>query len=208
MYLPSSYEQSHLPTLHAFIRRHAFATLISPHEGVQVSHLPILLRPQPEGPGVLVGHMARANRHWQAFDGDRRSVCVFHGPHAYVSPSWYQDLPAVPTWNYAVVHVSGRPRIMEDPRWMGELMDETLRQFEPALLDPGFRGHAPKELRDEMLPQIVGFEMPIDELQGKFKLGQNRSAEDRAGVVEHLRAQGGDDALALAELMREASASR
>src|SRR5689334_3134914 len=96
MYLPSSFEQSDLPTLHAFIRQYSFATLISPHEGVQVTHLPVLLRPQAEGRGALVGHVARANAHWRAFDGARRSVCVFHGPHAYISPSWYQDLPAVP----------------------------------------------------------------------------------------------------------------
>lgn len=208
MYLPKSFQQSDLQTLHAFMRRHSFATVISPHDRLHISHIPLLLRPQPEGRGMLVGHVARANPHWRAFDGERLTVCVFHGPHAYISPSWYQDLPAVPTWNYAVVHVSGRPRIVEDVRWMGQLMDETLQEFEPALLDPEVRGHPPQELRTELLQQIVGFEMPIEAIEGKFKLGQNRSAEDQASLIEQLGGQGGDDGPALVELMRQWAGSR
>jgi transcriptional regulator len=208
MYLPKSFQESDLQTLHAFMRRYPFATVISHDEGAQVSHIPLLVRPQPEGRGTLLGHVARANRHWRAFDGERTTICVFHGPHAYVSPSWYQALPAVPTWNYAVVHATGRPRIVEDPRWMAQLMEQTLQEFEPALLDPEVRGHPPQELRAQLLQQIVGFEMPIDEIEGKFKLGQNRSAADQASIAEHLRTQPGDDGPALVELMRQWSAAR
>jgi transcriptional regulator len=208
MYLPKTFQQSDLPTLHEFMRRYPFATVISQDERARVSHIPLLLSSQAEGPGMLMGHVARANHHWRLFDGNHATVCVFHGPHAYVSPSWYQDLPAVPTWNYAVVHASGRPRIVEDPQWMARLMDQTLQQFEPALLDPAARAHVPPELRAELLPQIVGFEMPIDELEGKFKLGQNRSTADQSSIAQHLRAQGSDDGAALVELMERWSTGR
>lgn len=201
LYVPKSFCESDLRELHEFVRRHAFATVISHAENLHVSHLPLILLSDRGSNGTLVGHMARANGHWRDFDGRRSATCVFHGPHAYISPSWYKERLAVPTWNYAVVHATGRPRLSEESEALAELIERTLAEFEPALLNPDADGHPPVAYRAPLLEQIVGFEIPIEELEGKFKLGQNRSPEDQAGIAEALARQGGE-AAALLELMR------
>jgi transcriptional regulator len=135
--------------------------------------------------------LARANAHWRDFNGETETTCVFHGPHAYISPTWYTERPAVPTWNYAVVHAIGTPTVIDDQQRLAEIIDETLGTFEPALRDPAADGHLPEAYRAPLLKAIVGFEMPIERLDGKFKLGQNRSAEDQVGIRAALQAQGG-----------------
>jgi transcriptional regulator len=117
---------------------------------------------------------------------ETRTTCVFHGPHAYISPTWYTERPAVPTWNYAVVHAIGTPTVIDDQRRLAEIIDETLGTFEPALRDAAADGYLPEAYRAPLLKAIVGFEMPIERLDGKFKLGQNRSAEDQAGIKVHI----------------------
>ena len=109
MYIPKSFQVTDPEVLAAFIRAHSFATLVSAVDGTPfATHLPLLL-----DQGTLLGHVARANPHWQAFDGQREALAIFHGPHAYISPTWYATGPAVPTWNYAAVHVYGAPRLIE-----------------------------------------------------------------------------------------------
>ncbi|MBZ4371731.1 FMN-binding negative transcriptional regulator [Corallococcus sp. AS-1-6] len=207
LYTPRTFQESDLPTLHAFMKQHSFATVISQGAGHNVSHVPLLLVPGQGDKGTLMGHLARANPHWKDFNGEQPVLCVFHGPHAYISPTWYKVRPAVPTWNYAVVHALGRPRLIDTPAELSKLIDVTLAEYEPAIGAPSHEAYLPDELRARMLEQIVGFELPIEELQGKFKLGQNRSAEDQAGMMEALAGQGGD-ALALLELMRERARAR
>ena len=185
------------------MRRHAFATLISYDGALHISHLPLVLLADRGNKGTLLGHMARANNQWRDFDGQRPVTCIFHGPHAYVSPSWYRDQPAVPTWNYAVVHATGRPRAIETPEALDSLVCRTIAEFEPALLDPSAASHPPAAYRASLLQQIVGFEIAIEELNGKFKLGQNRSPQDRQGITNALAERGEEQATALLDLMSE-----
>ena len=118
MYTPESFKVSDLPTLHAEMERSNFATMISPEPegGLQVTHLPLLLKSDHGRLGTLAGHVAKANPHWKLFGTRRETLAIFHGPHAYVSPRWYRTEVAVPTWNYVAVHAFGTPRIVQDPQ--------------------------------------------------------------------------------------------
>jgi transcriptional regulator len=202
VYLPRSFHESNINVLHELMRRWSFATVISHDAELHVSHLPLLVASERGPKGTLLGHMARANKHWRDFDGRRSATCVFHGPHAYISPSWYKQQPAVPTWNYAVVHASGRPRIVDDPAALEELLDQTMAVFDPALANPAAPGHPPADYRASLLAAIVGFEIAIEHIEGKLKLGQNRSAEDQAGIARALAEQGGAST-ALLDLMTD-----
>lgn len=201
LYVPDSFREADVAVMQEFMRRYPFATIISCRDGMHVSHLPMLLDPRRGQYGTIVGHMARANAHWHDFNGETAATCVFHGPHAYVSPTSYAQRPAVPTWNYAVVHAIGTPAVVDDQQRLARIIDETLGTFDPALRDPAADGHPPEGYQTPLLKAIVGFEMPIERLDGKFKLGQNRSAEDQAGIRAALEAQGGS-ALELLALMQ------
>jgi transcriptional regulator len=193
LYSPAHFAQADRAAAHALIAAHPFATLITAVDGGEprISHLPLLL----EG-DALIGHVARANPHWQAF-GLGATVAVFHGPHAYVSPRWYTE-PArmVPTWNYATVHVGGRPDLLG----VEESADSLLKLSRA--FDPDWRADAATV--DRLLPGIVAFRMPIASCTAKFKMSQNRSADDRRGVIKGLLAAGTADADAVAHWMRGA----
>jgi transcriptional regulator len=197
MYIPPSFRVDERGVLFDFIDRHSFATVISTVEGLPfASHLPLLLDRER---GVLQGHMARANPQWQTFDGSAQILAIFHGPHAYISPSWYASSPAVPTWNYAVVHVTGTPHLL-DADALADVVARTVRKYESFQPTP-WPYDLPADYRDKLLKAIVGFEIPIARLEGKFKLGQNRTTYDRAGMLAHLTA-GDADSQALAEFKR------
>ena len=189
MYTPENFKVSDLQTLHLDMERWNFATLITPDAqgGLQVTHLPLLLKRDAGGLGVLAGHMAKANAHWKAFNADRESLAIFHGPHAYISPRWYHTDQAVPTWNYVVVHAFGRPRLLEGTESMqAHLMQ--LIQFHEGIGPSSWR---PEKLSQEtyaaLLKAIVCFEMPILGIEGKAKLGQNRSRQDILGLIQGLQ---------------------
>jgi transcriptional regulator len=203
MYIPKPFAVTDEAVLDEFIRQNSFATLVSCVDGVPfATHLPVLLdRSQPPN-GVLLGHVARANPHWHAFDGEQQALVIFQGPHAYVSPSWYETSPAVPTWNYTAAHVYGRPRAIHDEARLGALVDRLVRVYEAAQPQP-WPGDLPADFKRGMLSAIVGFEMPIERTEGKFKLSQNRPEEDRHGVVRHFEADPDPTAQALADLMRK-----
>ncbi len=190
MYTPENFKVSDLQTMHADMERWNFATLITPDtEGdLQVTHLPLLLQRDAGRLGMLAGHMAKANAHWKAFSTPRESLAIFHGPHAYISPRWYGTDEAVPTWNYVVVHAFGMPRVVQG----SESMEAHLRQ-----LIHYHEGTGPESWRSEKLPQetfaelmkaVVCFEMPISRIEGKAKLGQNRSRRDIVGLIQGLQA--------------------
>lgn len=191
MFIPGSFRIDDRDTLLAFIKRYGFATLVSTDAaGVPTAtHVPLLLDREA---GVLLGHIARANPHWELF-GDRESLAVFHGPHAYISPSWYTVGPAVPTWNYAAVHVYGVPTVIDADR-TADVVDRLVTKYEKPRQNP-WTGELPEDYRRRLLAGIVGFELPLTRIEGKFKLGQNRSADDRAGTVAGLRADGGEGEL-------------
>ncbi|GGY05067.1 hypothetical protein GCM10007160_35950 [Litchfieldella qijiaojingensis] len=173
--------QMHLEQAHALIEEFSFGVLVS--EGLQATHLPFLLERNEGEHGTLYGHLARANPHGRGLHG-QRVLTIFNGPHAYISPTWYAKKPAVPTWNYAVVHAEGTLELL-DSSTTNEILDKTLAKYEPELLDdPETLSDA---LRDKLLPAIVGVRIRIHEIHGKAKLGQHRSQEDQAGVAAGLR---------------------
>lgn len=203
MYVPASFNADEKdPRVRQLIAAHPFATLITPTpEQLWVSHVPLLARPaQADGAVVLTGHLARANGHWRAL-GAGETTAIFHGPHAYVSPTWYATAPAVPTWNYAVVHAIGRAALLDDEVASLENVSALTRTFEdPAA--PWQPVALPDDLRRSLLGAIVGFELRVARLEAKLKLGQNRAPADRRGAIARLEASGDDGARALAALMR------
>ncbi|WP_028009214.1 FMN-binding negative transcriptional regulator [Solimonas flava] len=191
LYTPGHFEGRDRAAALRLIAAHPFATLVTTVAGdePQITHLPLLQQGD-----ALHGHMARANPHWQAF-AHGRTVAIFHGPHAYVSPRWYET-PAqhVPTWNYAVVHVAGRPQLVE-----GMAALDSLRALS-AHFDPDF--DADPQRVERLAAAIVAFRLPLERLDAKFKMNQNRTAADRAGVIAALAAQPAAADRAVAEWMR------
>jgi transcriptional regulator len=200
MYTPSAFKVDDLPALHDMMRVHSFATLIaSENEAFEVSHLPLLLEDRGAY-GTLIGHMARANNQWKLFDGRRTALAIFHGPHAYISPSWYQTHPSVPTWNYVAIHASGSPRLVDNPAEALDILTKTVAKYESAFEKP-WKMEIEEELLQKLMAQIVMFEMEITHLEGKFKLGQNRPAKDFPGVIDALQKSNDTSARETANLM-------
>lgn len=186
MWTPRPFRQEDVQTLHALMRRHNFAVLFSQADGrPYATHLPFMID-ENRGPyGTLVGHMARANPHWKRFDDATQVLVVFQGPHAYISPSWYEDQVTVPTWNYAAVHAYGIPRLIHEPERLRPMVGELTRLHETAVGSTWDLDQA-KPVMDTELKAIVGFEIPIDRLEGKYKFNQNRSRADQEGVIRAL----------------------
>jgi transcriptional regulator len=210
VYVPEAFAESDREALHALMRAHAFALLVTGGDGGPVAtHLPLHLDASRGPHGTLVGHLARANPQWGAFDGRTPALVVFFGPHAYVSPRWYAAARNVPTWNYVTVHATGAPRVIEDEARVRESLRNLMQENEAhldgeaAALGAGPRGFdaIPADYVGALLRGIVAFELPIETLAGKRKLSQNKGAADRAGVVAGLRATGGGEALAIAALV-------
>lgn len=193
MYTPAQFKVSDLPTLHADMQRWNFATLITPDakDGPQVTHLPLLLDRGRGRFGVLAGHMARANPHWKAFGGSRESLAIFQGPHGYISPRWYVSETAVPTWNYVAVHASGEPRLVEGTEAMVAHLNALIRYHEGTGTESWRPDGLPADTFAALLKGIVCFEMPIARIEGKAKLGQNRSQDDVLGAIRGLQASDG-----------------
>ena len=208
LYTPRSFAVEDAHAVAQLLREHPFATLITPGDpDPAVSHVPLQYRGEPKGQGVLLGHMARANPHWQRF-GDAASVAIFHGPHAYVSPSWYeQPATAVPTWNYAVAHVHGRVELMRDAAETRSLLEEMIQRYEGGRPQPWALQLEGRPLQ-AMLDAIVGFRLVIERIDAKLKLSQNRSETDRERVTAALRSEGYADALATAEWMERYAKKR
>ena len=154
-----------------------------------------------------MAHMARANPQWKTFTNDDAAddpevLVIFQGPHAYISPSWYESTVAVPTWNYTAVHVYGRPRLIVDDAELEELLAKTLDKFESPMAVPWKDENAP-DLREPLKKAIVGFEIEATRIEAKFKLGQNRSIEDAQGTCTALDESANPTDRQLAELMRQ-----
>jgi len=201
MYVPPAFRIEDASKLAAFIQRHSFATLIT-HDGNApfASHLPILFRPSVGGHGTLVSHMARANPQWSHFASGSEVLAIFHGPHSYISPSWYHTEVAVPTWNYATVHAYGVPTVFSEHERVVSLLRETVSAYEASFKQP-WPGDLPGDFRDKLMQNIVAFEIPITRVEGKFKLGQNRPAADIQGVFDALSRSDDADSRALARMM-------
>jgi transcriptional regulator len=205
MYVPKHFEAVDVAWCHALIRREPFAILVGVDEAGApfATHLPVLLDEAPTPRGTLLGHVARPNPQWRLFAPDRPVLVVFPGAHAYVSPSWYGQHPAVPTWNYVAVHAYGVPRVMDDPGWVREFLGRLVRTFEDGRPAPWRLDGLPDAYVETMMRGIVAFEIPIDRLEGKAKLSQNRPIADQARVRAALAAEDDPLASAVAALMAE-----
>jgi transcriptional regulator len=202
VYLPRAFAARDDDAVAQAIRDYPLATLITPTDGEpQITHLPLLHRALPLPHGMLIGHVARANPHWR-YLANRASLAVFHGPHAYVSPSWYSEPAAmVPTWNYIAVHVHGDVELVDDPAGKLATVQELTRTFETPRPVPWQLQLEGTKL-DAMIGAIVAFRMKVTRVDAKFKLSQNRSPADQARVVAALAGEGRAEALATAEWMK------
>ncbi|MDG2049900.1 MAG: FMN-binding negative transcriptional regulator [Myxococcota bacterium] len=187
MYLPSHFKEQDESVLYAFMRAHPFATLVtSSSEGPIASHLPVYLDEQKEAKACrLLGHVARANSHWEHFASHEKSLLIFHGPHGYISPTWYQSDHLVPTWNYASVHVTGQIRVLEDPRDVRSVLNCLVDQFEKSRPEP-WQNQLGSDVMKGLMHAIVAFEFHVQDIEGKFKLGQNRAPADQLASLEGL----------------------
>ncbi len=201
MYVPPIFAVRDTAGLHALIESYSFATLVSTGaDGMMSTHVPVLLDRERGPHGTLLVHLARANPHGRAMDG-QDVLAIFLGPHGYISPSWYDTHPSVPTWNYAAVHAYGRARIVDDPARLADIVQRLTVQYESGRAQPWKMAGLPQEYVAGMLRGIVGFEIEIARLEGKHKLSQNRNATDRRNVIAALGASTNAEDRALAEYM-------
>lgn len=201
MYLQSAFQEDRAELQHGLIRAHPLGTLIVAAGGsVTADLLPFILYPGEGERGVLRAHVARANPVWQALKEEGECLVVFQGANDYISPSWYaskaEHHKVVPTWNYATVQVRGTARVVEEARWLRSLLDDLTAMREARLPQPWKLADAPPAFVESMMQAIIGIELPIASIVGKWKVSQNRSEADREGVLAGLRAQPGGEAMA------------
>jgi transcriptional regulator len=207
MYLPKHFEETRIDVLHGLIHEHPLGALVTlTPRGLDANHIPFEVDPAPAPLGTLRGHVARANPVWRELARDVDALVIFQGPGTYVSPAWYptkqQTAKVVPTWNYAVVHAHGALRVIEDRAWLRDFVTALTDRHEAARPDRWRVTDAPADYIEAQLGAIVGLELTITRLVGKWKMSQNRPAQDRAGVEEALRRDGGDAGRVIAELVR------
>lgn len=210
MYVPPHFEETRPEVLHELIREHALAALVTlGSEGLNANHIPLELDPAPAPFGTLRGHVARGNPVWRDFSLDVEALAVFQGPQAYISPSWYETKretgKVVPTYNYIVVHAYGPMRVIEDRAWLRGLVERLTNRYEAGSAEPWKVTDAPADFVEQMLGAIVGIEIPLTKLLGKWKVSQNRPAVDREGVVAALRESSGRDGQAMSALVKKAA---
>jgi len=205
MYVPSHFAETRTEVMHDLIRAHGLGTLVTLDEnGLNANHIPFEIDGEGEF-GILRGHVARANPVWKnASTVD--AMVVFQGPQAYITPSWYEtkktDGRVVPTYNYIAVHAYGTLRAVEDAAWLHDFVSRLTNRYEAPRSAPWAVDDAPAEYVDKLLNAIVGIEIPVKRLVGKWKVSQNRPAVDREGVVAGLVEAGSDEAQAMAQAVK------
>ena len=202
MYVPAAFRQIDRAKLFEFIEGHSFGLLVSRLGGeLYATHLPMLLDAEAGPNGQLVGHVARANRQWKELEG-QHVVAVFTGPHAYVSPTWYESENVVPTWNYVAAHVYGRCELVEDEQAVAGILAEYVTTYEGSMPAPWTLDPQSPFFR-KMVGAVVGFRIPIASIEGKWKLGQNHPPERRRKVARRLAASEDPSSQAIARLIAE-----
>lgn len=216
MYEVEAFREARVEVMHALIKAHPLATLVTQMttgaQGLEANHIPLLIDPEPAPFGTLRGHVARANPLWRTFNAAMETLAVFQGPQGYITPSWYpsksQHGKVVPTWNYAVVHAHGPLKIIDDAQWLRKLVTRlTASQESPRRkASPGDRPwqvtDAPADYIDTMLKAIIGIEIPVRRLQGKWKMSQNRLPQDRDGVIAGLEQRSDEASRAMLDALR------
>ncbi len=212
MYIPAHFAESRTEVLHRLIHEHPLATLVTfGANELNANHIPFELDPAPAPFGTLRGHVARANPVWKTFSQDVEALLVFQGPQHYISPSWYptkkESGKVVPTFNYIVVHAYGPLRVIDDKKWLRGLVGRLTQRHESASAQPWEVSDAPDDYVEQMLGAIVGIEIPITRLVGKWKASQNQPAANRESVVGELGKIATADAAAMAGFVRQAMKS-
>jgi transcriptional regulator len=210
MYIPSSYAEHDLPTLHAYLEAHPLGAIVTNSEatGLYATHLPLLLDRSAGAMGTLFGHLARANPHSKLLtETPTPTLVIFAGPDAYITPNWYQTkqetAKVVPTWNYAAVHAFGAVRLREDPEFLREHLEQLTTRHESKHEHPWKVSDAPNDFIEQQMKAIVGVEVTIERLEGKWKMSQNRSAADVDGVIRGLNVSSSAQDHAVAGIVAE-----
>ncbi|MES2391762.1 MAG: FMN-binding negative transcriptional regulator [Acidobacteriota bacterium] len=206
MYIPKANEETRLPVLHAHIRAHPFATLITMGAtSLTATHLPLVLEDDGSDFGLLKGHISRANPQHKDLNPSVEALAIFAGDHHYITPNWYPSKhetgKQVPTWNYAVTHAYGPLRLVEDPHWLLAHLTSLTNIHEASFPQPWHVDDAPPDFIQQMLHGIIGLELPIRKLEGKWKISQNRTPQDREGVKQGLSQLDTPESLAMKSLM-------
>ena len=206
MYTPKHFEEPRIEVLHELMRARPLATLVTlTSGGLNANHVPLHLADTPAPFGTLRGHVARANPVWRDFAKDVEALAMFHGPDCYITPSWYatkqETGKVVPTWNYAVVHAYGTLRIIDDAVWVRAQIEALTAHNEAGFARPWSVSDAPHEYTEKRIGAIVGFEIVITKLTGKWKVSQNQPAQNQASVIEGLNNSGLRDAAEMAALV-------
>ena len=207
MYVPKHFEEPRVEVLHALIRACPLGALVVPTAGGLVAnHIPFEISPEPAPLGTLRAHVARANPVWRDAAPGGEALVIFQGPDAYVSPAWYptkkETGKVVPTWNYAVAHAYGPVRFIDDRTWLRAFVEMLTDRHEAGRPEPWKVTDAPGDFVDTLVGAIIGVEIPLTRLVGKWKVSQNRPAHDREGVAEALGRDGSDAAATMARLVR------
>jgi len=207
MYNPPHFEESRVDVLQQLMLQEPFAAVVTLcASGLNANHLPLEVDVSTPPFGLLRGHVSRANPMWKEAQSSVETLVIFAGPHHYVTPEWYptkaETGKSVPTWNYVVVHAYGTPRFIEDPAWLRAHVERLTNRHEAGRPAPWQVSDAPEDYVQKQLKGIVGFELPIARISGKWKVSQNRTDADRRGVVTGLRGLADDgEAIAIADLV-------
>jgi transcriptional regulator len=186
LYIPKAHLVEDRKFLHDFMEEFAFVDLVTATHGIRITHIPSLLDRTTGKYGTIRGHIARQNPQRETFNSREPAVVVFRGPHSYISPTWYAKTEVVPTWNFAVVHASGKLKPIDEPKALHDLLAQLIHKFEGEGSAYNF-AKLPDSYTSGMIGGIIGFEMEIEVLEGKFKLGQERSVEDKQGILRGLQ---------------------
>lgn len=208
MYLPKQFEETSVPVLLNLIKAHPLATVITlSASDLNANHIPMVLAENANGQTVLRGHVARANPMLDDLGVSPQTLLVFQGAEHYITPSWYatkkETEKVVPTWNYAVVHVKGQMRVVDDAAWLHQQLEDLTAQQEAGRALPWSVNDAPADFLDQIKQAIVGFEVQIESMVGKWKVSQNQPPRNRATVVQGLEGEGTDQALRMRDLVKK-----
>ena len=208
MYVPGHFEEQRVEVVHELIRARPLATVVTQAvNGLNANHIPLLLSESPAPFGTLQGHVARGNPVLADLARGAECLVVFHGPNAYITPSWYptkkETGKVVPTWNYVVVHAYGVLQAIEDTVWLRQLLERLTAHNEASLAKPWTVSDAPPDYIATMMKAIVGVEMVITRLVGKWKVSQNQPAQNQTGVIEGLESSSQPHALEMARLVKD-----
>jgi transcriptional regulator len=207
LYIPKFNEETRVEVLHGLIGSQPLATLVTMGaSGLIATHLPMVLSPGENAPDILRGHVSRANPQWRELDASVEALAIFAGTEHYITPSWYpekfEDGKVVPTWNYAVVHVYGSVRLVEDPGWLLTHLKSLTAQHESAFARPWAVTDAPEDYIASQLRGIVGIEIPVRRIEGKWKVSQNKSEQTRESIEKGLEDLGTPASVAMRDLVR------